>query len=68
MRRYFIEQAREKGFEVIDLQSRFVDHFAEHHHKFEFPTDNHWNALGHEVAGDAISHSALYHWFSTLAR
>ena len=68
MRRYFIEQAREKGFEVIDLQSRFVDHFAEHRRKFEFPTDNHWNALGHEVAGDAISHSALYHWFSTLAR
>ncbi len=67
MRLYFIEQARQKGFEVLDLQPRFSDHFTQHHRNFEFPTDNHWNALGHEIAGDAISLSALYGWFRALA-
>jgi len=68
MRRYFMEQARQRGFEVLDLQPRFIEHYAQHQHPMEFPTDNHWNALGHEVAEQAIADSALYGWFRDLTR
>ena len=68
MRRYVMEQARLRGFEVLDLQPRFVDHVSKHRRPMEFPTDNHWNALGHEVAEEAIVHSSLYEWFRGLPR
>ena len=68
MRRYVMEQARLRGFEVLDLQPRFVDHVSKHRRPMEFPTDNHWNALGHEVAEEAIAHSSLYEWFRSLTR
>ncbi len=68
MRRYFIDQARERGFEVVDLQPRFSEHFSTHQRRFEFQTDNHWNALGHEVCADAIRQSSVYRQFQTLAR
>lgn len=59
MRQYFIETAIVKGYEVIDLQPGFI---ARHHKdgaRFEFPTDGHWNGLGHQVAADAVSASNL---------
>ena len=67
MRQYFVEQARQQGFEVLDLQPRFAEHFAQHRRPLEFATDNHWNSLGHEIVEEAIAHSHLYHWFRELA-
>lgn len=67
MRRYFMEQARQRGFEVLDLQPRFIQHFSQYQHPMEFPTDNHWNSLGHEVTEQAVADSALYGWFRDLA-
>lgn len=66
MRQYFMTQARQGGFEVLDLQPRFVEHFSRHHRLLEFATDNHWNSLGHEIAEEAIAQSSLYRWFRTL--
>ncbi len=68
MRQYFMTQARQGGFEVLDLQPLFAEHFSQHHHPLEFATDNHWNSLGHEVAEEAIAHSTLYGWFRSLAK
>lgn len=67
MRQYFVTRAHQGGFEVLDLQPLFAEHFAQHHRPLEFATDNHWNSLGHEVAEEALAHSDLYSWFRELA-
>ncbi len=59
MRRYFLAHARRKGYETIDLQPRFIAHYRTHRRRFEWPRDDHWNALGHEVCFDAVRSSAL---------
>jgi len=61
-----MKQARQGGFEVLDLQSHFVEHFSQHRRPLEFATDNHWNSLGHEVVEEAIAQSTLYGWFRNL--
>lgn len=67
-RQYFMKQARQGGFEVLDLQPRFVEHVAQYHRPLEFATDNHWNSLGHEVVAEAIAQSNLYTGFRRLVR
>ncbi len=67
-RQYFMKQARQGGFEVLDLQPRFVEHVAQCHRPLEFATDNHWNSLGHEVVAEAIAQSNLYTGFRRLVR
>lgn len=54
MRTYFINAARESGYEAIDMHPVFTQHYAEHGQRFEFPTDGHWNELGHELAFEAV--------------
>jgi len=60
MRRYLMRVAEEKGFVVIDMQQQFMAHFRAHGQKFEFPTDGHWNGLGHAVFARAIQDSSAY--------
>jgi hypothetical protein len=60
MRTRFITIARELGYEVVDLHSRFAEHFTQHRRRFEFATDGHWNDLGHAVAAQAIQASDLF--------
>ena len=59
MRRAFIEKAAAKGYEVIDLDTRFIPRHARTGESFEFREDNHWNAAGHEVAFEAVMASKL---------
>lgn len=59
MRRYFIATASRQGYEVVDLHAAFAADFARFGQRFEFPTDNHWNALGHWVAADALARSRV---------
>jgi hypothetical protein len=59
MRRAFIEKAAAKGYEVIDLDTRFIQRHAQTGESFEFTEDNHWNAAGHEVAFEAVMGSKL---------
>ncbi len=59
MRQYFIETATSRGYEVIDLQPAFIARHQEDKARFEFPTDGHWNGLGHQVAADAVFASSL---------
>jgi hypothetical protein len=59
MRRAFMEKAAAKGYEVIDLDARFIPRHARTGESFEFTDDNHWNAAGHEVAFEAVMASRL---------
>lgn len=59
MRSYFIEQATEKGHEVIDMQPLFRIQHATDGARFEYPNDGHWNAAGHAAAATAVGSSKL---------
>ena len=59
MRRAFIERATAHGYEVIDLDARFIPRHARTGESFEFFDDNHWNGLGHGVAAEAVLESKL---------
>ena len=54
MRTKLISDAHSQGFQVIDLDETFRAAYALDHTPFEFPTDGHWNAHGHEVVASAI--------------
>jgi hypothetical protein len=40
--------------DFIDLHPRFAADWAQHHQRFDFKNDNHWNERGHGVAAAAI--------------
>lgn len=48
------QTARRHGISFIDLHPRFQQHWLDHHLRFDFELDNHWNQLGHAVAASAI--------------
>jgi hypothetical protein len=60
MRRYFAAQARSRGYEVVDMQPAFVSRHRRDGSRFEFPSDNHWNALGQQLVADAIQGAAAF--------
>ena len=43
----------------LDLQTTFADSYRRDVRRFEFPFDWHWNALGNELAGKAITKELL---------
>lgn len=59
MREYLIERARAAGFRIIDLDPQFDARHRRDGSRFEFETDNHWNATGHEEAALAVMNSQL---------
>jgi hypothetical protein len=66
MRDYFTSEAQSRGFEVVDLQPRFVDHYRSHRGRFEFEQDYHWNSLGHQVAFEGVMSSRLLARFAEV--
>ena len=59
MRQYFMANARQKGYETIDMQRVFIAHYQEYHQRFEWPYDGHSNVLAYERCFDAVAHSEL---------
>jgi hypothetical protein len=59
MRRAFSSKALSLGYEVIDLDSKFFEHYAAHGERFEYPRDAHWNETGHTVVTEAVLASKL---------
>lgn len=49
----------ELGLPFLDLQDTFAAHYARAGRRFEFSFDWHWNALGNQLAGEAITHFLL---------
>lgn len=60
MRRYFISEATKLGYEVMDMQPRFIARYKREKKRFEFSTDFHWNSEGHAAAADAVVNSELW--------
>jgi len=59
MRRHMLERAVDAGYEIVDLQPVFMDHFAEHGDRFEYERDVHWNDLGNEMFFEVMNRSAV---------
>ncbi len=53
------QQAQMAGFHTVDLAPAFRKDFLTHRQRFEFPTDGHWNPLGHRLAAEALATSML---------
>lgn len=53
-RDYLMSEARDMGYTVVDTWPAFQAHYSRHHQRFEFETDWHWNATGHEVVAREI--------------
>lgn len=60
MRKYFIESAMSKGYEIIDMQPVFIKKHISEGIRFEFPSDGHWNEAGHDLVAEKIKASAVY--------
>jgi len=60
MRRYFLDTAERNGYEAIDMQPRFRALHNQNGMRFEYPTDHHWNELGHQEAAHAIASSKAF--------
>ncbi len=63
MKPYFIDQARARGYEVIDLTQPFYAHFSNTGEKLEYETDGHWNEAGHGIAFEKVRGSQTYQRF-----
>ena len=59
MRRYFMDRARTDGYELIDMQPVFVEHYRSHEQSFNWPLDLHWNALGHGLCAKQVIRSSV---------
>lgn len=61
MRKFFMKEALDSGYEVIDMQEIFHNFFLSTGEKFEFyPVDAHWNETGHRLVAEEIKKSTLF--------
>jgi oligoribonuclease NrnB/cAMP/cGMP phosphodiesterase (DHH superfamily) len=60
MRRYFLAEARMRGYAVVDLQNVFIAANIQKGARFEWDIDGHWNAAGHGQAAQAVLGSGLF--------
>lgn len=60
LRRYFAAQARSRGYEVIDMQPAFIARHRADGSRFDFPTDSHWNELGHLMVAEELARSQVF--------
>jgi hypothetical protein len=66
MRHRMIEEAKARGFRVIDTERHFIAAYAADHQRFEHHTDGHWNAHAHGVVAAAVR-DALADWLPLTA-
>lgn len=57
MRHHLTDRAVAGGYEVIDMQPVFVDHYRSHRQPFNWLRDLHWNPLGHELCAGQVARS-----------
>lgn len=62
LRHYLMSQARQSGYEIIDMDPIFRADYAQRKERFEFHYDAHWNSHAHALAAQAALES------KTLAR
>ncbi|MBS0423272.1 MAG: SGNH/GDSL hydrolase family protein [Proteobacteria bacterium] len=54
MRRYFMEHASARNYNIIDMKPIFRNHFKKHGKRFDSIRDAHWNELGHTLVANAL--------------
>lgn len=54
-RNYFIQEAERLGFQVLDMDKIFRNHYQTEKKQFEFINDGHWNSTSHKIISDQIS-------------
>jgi lysophospholipase L1-like esterase len=54
MNRIASEASAAAGLTFIDLTPAFERDYRDHHERFEFPHDGHWNRRGHGLAADEV--------------
>jgi hypothetical protein len=54
MRKAFLAKAASLGYGTADLDPQFFARYRTTGETFEVPDDGHWNAIGHQVAADAV--------------
>jgi hypothetical protein len=59
VRKEFLSRAASLGYDTIDLDVYFFEHFRRSGERFEFARDGHWNSIGHQVASEAVIRSNL---------
>jgi hypothetical protein len=57
---YFAEQARARGYEVIDLRPAFVQSTKLGRIIEVAPTDSHWSAIGHQLVAEELARSKVF--------
>jgi hypothetical protein len=60
MRAYLMERAAERGFEVADMETEFLENYSRTSRRVEHPKDFHWNSVGHEVVARVVMKSRMY--------
>jgi hypothetical protein len=60
MRRHLMERAKHHGYELVDMQQRFLQKYALDGSRFEYASDLHWSGRGHEEAAKAIASSHMF--------
>lgn len=60
MRRFFLREAFERGYEAVDMQPLFIARHRSDGSVFEFATDGHWNGTGHGMAAEALAHTRMF--------
>lgn len=60
MKQKLVEAAVSTDIHLIDMEEPFTNHFRENRQKFEFPTDGHWNELGHSLVAKVILASEFW--------
>ena len=60
MRRYFLERATLLGYSAVDMDCSFLPEHEANNTRFEFPSDAHWNSIGHRLAAEAVARTDLF--------
>jgi hypothetical protein len=60
MNEYFIEQAKARGYEVIDMTPIFLAQYTKDRRKFEFPLNYHLDGHGHDMVSKAVANSNAF--------
>lgn len=58
-RRYFMATAEGGGYEVLDMLPVFADHWQANGARFDWPDNEHWNALGNRLCFESLANSSL---------
>ena len=54
MRTRLLQNARDRGYVVVDMQPVFIERYAASGTRFEWEHDGHWNALGHGACYEEV--------------